>query len=119
MPSSRSNPSRRTKKHAKQGEFFRFILAIELGLQADEEVAEEADTELGTEDEVVADYFFLADDIAELGFVTLMASAASAWVIPWWAMVSRIRAAAGFESGFGIIYLQNPATAWFGVLRCS
>jgi hypothetical protein len=44
------------------------FLVIELGLQADEEVAGEAEAELGTEGEVGADCLFLADDIAELGF---------------------------------------------------
>ena len=44
------------------------FLAIELGLEADEKVAGEAEAELGTEGEVGSDCLFLADDITELGF---------------------------------------------------
>jgi hypothetical protein len=44
------------------------FLVVKLCLEADEEVAGDAEAELGAEGEVGADCFFLADDVAELSF---------------------------------------------------
>jgi hypothetical protein len=62
------------------------------------------EAELDAQGEVGPHPFFLANHIAELGFAEFHRfRTASAWVTPWWAMVSRMRAAAGFERGLGIL----------------
>ena len=44
------------------------FLVVELGLEADEKIAWDAEAQLDAQGEVGADSFFLADDVAELCF---------------------------------------------------